>query len=65
MTLEQVLAEMQARFTSGNSIAVERAMIRREEWEVILEHIGDYRRNLARDFREATGDRVPVPGVSL
>jgi len=37
MTLQEVLELMNSRFTSLNSIPVERASIRREEWDLILQ----------------------------
>lgn len=35
MTLEQVLRNIRAKFTSGNSVPVERAVITAEEWVLV------------------------------
>lgn len=39
MTLEQALESLRLKFTSGNSVPVNRAPITREEYETILAHI--------------------------
>ena len=35
MQIEQVLKELELRFTSSNDVPVTRAVIKREEWEVV------------------------------
>lgn len=37
--LEVVIKELNLRFTSGNSVPVERATIKRDEWEIILKSL--------------------------
>lgn len=37
--LEAVIKELNLRFTSGNSVPVERATIKRDEWEIILKSL--------------------------
>lgn len=39
LTASEVIDTMCARFTSGNSIPVERAHIKREEWEALMKVI--------------------------
>ena len=38
-TIQQIVADMKLRFTSGNEIPVERAHIRADEWHVVLQCI--------------------------
>lgn len=38
-TIQQIVADMKMRFTSGNKIPVERAHIRADEWSIVLQYI--------------------------
>ena len=38
-TIQQIVADMKMRFTSGNEIPVERAHIRADEWPIVLQYI--------------------------
>lgn len=39
MSIERVLSDMRERFSSANDVPVERAMIRRDEWDAVVAHI--------------------------
>lgn len=39
--LEEVIERLNNRFTSGNSIPVERSVITDEEWKIIKQHLKD------------------------
>jgi hypothetical protein len=59
MTFDDVVTEMAARFTSANAIPVERATIKRGEWETVLREIADLRHDLERSMNNHVADLNP------
>lgn len=55
VTWREIVTEMGERFTSLNSIPVERATIRRHEWEAILQKLHD-----VMPSDETSGQRAPM-----
>jgi len=58
MTLEQALHNVRAKFSSGNSIPVERATVTTEEWQVIDAELAKQRE------AEPVGETSSMPGTS-
>lgn len=54
--LKKVIAELELRFTSGNSVPVERAFIRDHEWQAIRQALSDASR---LDWLESDCTHVP------
>lgn len=40
-TIQQIIETMKQRFTSGNSIPVERAAIKADEWKIVLQALAN------------------------
>jgi len=44
--IDEVIDRMDLKFTSGNSVEVERSAITKEEWDLIKSYIKDLERNV-------------------